>query len=184
MKSQVIPAIPCKEKYKDFDDASLLEQFEKSAENMTEWLCPDIASFALLNLPQTNNNGKDFKLVVDFCDTSAPECNGEDDGRRKSFLETITINSKLIYQIFDGKTYYNTSKLIYERNSEMNSGLVTGNCIIKEIQVTRNELHILSTKFFDISYFINVGTKLNIYSFWFWNTIIKEYIRVEGETSR
>ena len=66
----------------------------------------------------------------------------------------------------------------------MNSGLVTGNCIIKEIQVTRNELHILSTKFFDISYFINVGTKLNIYSFWFWNTIIKEYIRVEGETSR
>ena len=49
---------------------------------MTEWLCPDTTSFDLLNLPETNKNGNDFKLVVDFCDETLPECKSEDNDVR------------------------------------------------------------------------------------------------------
>ena len=78
-----------------------------------------------------NLNGNDFKLVVDFCDESLPECKSEDNDLRKEQLETITINSKVIYQVFDGKMYHNTGKLAYVRGSEMNSGLVSDICVLK-----------------------------------------------------
>ena len=148
---------------------------------MTEWLCPDTPSFDLLNSSENNENGRDFKLVVDFCDESLPECKGEDNGLRKAQLETITINSKVIYQAFDSKTFQNTGKLIYFRGGEMNSGLVSDICVIKEFLVTLNQLTIRSTRAYDVSFFLDVGTKTNIYDFRFWNTIIRDYNRVEGE---
>ena len=184
VEKKVIPAIPCKEKFKEgIYDSSLLEQFEKSAGHMTEWLCPDTASFNLLNLPDINLNGKDFKLVVDYCDESLPGCRGEDNGAREAQLETITINSKVIYQAFDGKTYQNTGKLVYLRGSEMNSGLVSNICVVKEFLVTLNQLHILSARPYDASNLLDVGTKKNVYDFRFWNTIIRGYNRVPGERS-
>ena len=150
---------------------------------MTEWLCPDTPSFDLLNLLEINWSGKDFKLVVDFCDESSPECRVEDNFLRKAQLETITVDSKIIYQAFDGKMYTNTGNLFYLRGSEMNSGLVSDICVIKEFLVTLNLLHILSARAYDASYFLDVGMKKNIYDIRFWNTIIRGYNRVEGERS-
>ena len=62
---------------------------------MTEWLCPATESVELLNHPETYTNGKDFRLIVDFCGDE-PTCLS--DGDKTSFLKHISINSKVIHQ--------------------------------------------------------------------------------------
>ena len=69
---------------------------------MTEWLCPDVDNFYLLNHSETYENGKDFRLVVDFCDPSSPSCTGVTDSEGKArFLKQIAVNSKVVTQYFD-----------------------------------------------------------------------------------
>ena len=101
---------------------------------MTEWLCPNITSFTLLNHPETYTNGEDFKLVVDLCHEEETQCTSKKD-ERESFLERVTLNSKIISQYFDPETYQETKKLAYNRNSEMNSGLIKNSCVTKAFNV-------------------------------------------------
>ena len=96
--NRVIPAVLCNEKYMPTEDyeTDLIEQFERSADHMTEWLCPNITSFTLLNHPETYTYGRDFKLVVDFCDEKEPTCI-QDEVKRQEYLAQIRLNSKVIF---------------------------------------------------------------------------------------
>ena len=95
---------------------------------MTEWLCPNITSFTLLNHPETYTNGRDFRLVVDYCDENEDTCI-TDEAKRRVFFETIRLNSKVIYQFFDTEVYNDSKKFAYTRNSEMSSGFILGTCL-------------------------------------------------------
>ena len=68
-KSEVVNAIYCTEKYeRDYpDNTDVLEQFHKTSEDMTDWICPDLEEIELLNNPDTYSSGKSFKLVIDYC---------------------------------------------------------------------------------------------------------------------
>ena len=104
---------------------------------MTEWLCPDVEAFTLLNHQDTDVNGKDFILIIDFCDTSLPSCVGAADYEsRSNFLKSISINSKIVSQYFDAMTYQTTEDLKYGSYSSMSFALNDDSCIEKEYIVT------------------------------------------------
>ena len=69
--------------------------FENLGEGMTDWFCPDTDSFTLLNhFDATYKNGKDFRLIVDVCDTELPSCSeAADSASRFAFFESISINT-------------------------------------------------------------------------------------------
>ena len=112
---------------------------------MTEWLCPDVDNYYLLNHSETYVNGKDFRLVVDFCDPSSPSCTGVADQEGKArFLKQIAVNSKVVTQYFDNETYEMTQGLQYGSYSHMSSSLIDQTCVEKEFIVSQNELSIFN----------------------------------------
>ena len=66
----------CKDKYVDHDeiDTGLLDQYRLTATHMTEWYCPVVDSFSLLNRLTTYEIGRSFKLVIDYCDEREDSC--------------------------------------------------------------------------------------------------------------
>jgi len=64
----------------------------------------------------------------------------------------------------------------------MNSGLISGECIVKSFNVFLHELKIFHSKAYDLSSItsLELGTRFSRYSFDFWNTILKQYVLVEG----
>ena len=66
----------CKDKYEnDIEvDPGLLDQYRLTAPHMTEWYCPVVDSFSLLNRLTTYEVSKSFKLVIDFCDEKEDSC--------------------------------------------------------------------------------------------------------------
>ena len=75
---------------------------------MTEWLCPDVKEFFLLNNPETYSNGKNFKLVVDYCDSVTNTDCVTDETERENFIKQITIQSKVVSQFFDADLFEKT----------------------------------------------------------------------------
>lgn len=65
----------------------------------------------------------------------------------------------------------------------MNSGLITGQCIIKSFNVYQHQLRIFDSKTYDLSSLttIDFSKQFERYSFNFWNTIPKPYVFVEGK---
>ena len=146
---------------------------------MTEWLCPDIDNYFLLNHAETYVNGKDFRLVVDFCDPKSPSCTGlaDQDGKAR-FLQQIAVNSKVVTQYFDTSTYFMTRGLQYGSYSHMSSSLIDQTCVEKEFIVSQNELSIYSQKLFDTSSFKFSAHSFFSYSIWFWNTKLVQYVHI------
>ena len=76
--TEVISAVDCLEKYAEGDDIQtkkLVDQFQLTSDNMSAWICPNVTEFSLLNNPATYDNGKSFKLVIDYCDEETnPDC--------------------------------------------------------------------------------------------------------------
>lgn len=73
---------------------------------MTDWICPDINTFSLLNNPETYNYGKSFRLVIDFCDpTTATGTCVTDVTTRENYLKKISMQSKVVSQYFSPSHY-------------------------------------------------------------------------------
>ena len=144
---------------------------------MTEWLCPNITSFTLLNMPETYTNGRDFKLVVDLCVTGEPFCHSTIE-EKEDFIGRVTLSSKIISQYFDAKSYQETKKLAYVRNNEMNSALIKKSCVTKAFNVYQHQLSIFDNKMYDWSSIVSqlvTSNDINAYQFNFWNTILTPY---------
>ena len=79
---------------------------------MTDWLCPNITTFSLLNNPETYRRGKSFKLVIDFCDptsTTSPTATCiADEQARLAYLKLITVQSKVVSQFFSPSIFSDT----------------------------------------------------------------------------
>lgn len=88
-------------------------EFMKTSDFMTDWICPDITAFYLLNNPDTYYLGKNFKLVIDYCDqTTSSDCI-TDETERRNFIKQITVNSKVVSQYFNPRVFEETNKLSY-----------------------------------------------------------------------
>ena len=107
--STVINTVNCLDKYKEeYPNYDISDQFMKTSEHMTEWICPDVKEFYLLNNPETYSDGKNFKLVVDYCDSmSNPDC-VTDEVERENFIKQITIQSKVVSQFFNPDVFVKT----------------------------------------------------------------------------
>lgn len=151
---------------------------------MTDWICPDVTTFELLNNPETYNYGKSFRLVIDFCDPSATTGTCiTDETQRKDFLKLITVQSKVVSQYFSPSTYQDSKQLAYSSSEQMNSGLISNSCIVKSFNVYLHQLRVFDSKTYDLSSLttLDFSKRFNRYSFNFWNTIPKPYTFIEGK---
>lgn len=64
----------------------------------------------------------------------------------------------------------------------MNSGLVTGQCTVKDFNVYLHDMKVFSNKLFDLSSFEvwDLSYKADRFTFEFWNTIPRPYINIPG----
>ena len=110
---------------------------------MTEWLCPDIEMVELLNISEINTNAKDFRLIIDVCGNE-PKCEIQDTDYQtiNRFLNSIFVDSKVIYRYFESLTYQNTNDLQFGSDNHMSSGLINTLCMVKEFQITEHQLQI------------------------------------------
>jgi len=150
---------------------------------MTPWICPAASEFVLLNDPDTYRYGQSFKLVIDFCDsTSSPTC-VTDEQKRADFLKLITVQSKVVSQYFSADTYKETGQLTYSSFEQMNSGLVANICTVKGFNVFKHQLKVFDSKAYDLSALtsFDLSEKFDRYSFFYWNTSPKPYVRIPGD---
>ena len=85
-------------------------------------------------------------------------------------------------QFFSPEFYGQTGLLAYASSQQMNSGLLPNSCIIKEHSVNLHQVKIFNSKAYDMSTLttFDMSTSFNSYSFKFWNTIPRPYVKVPG----
>ena len=64
----------------------------------------------------------------------------------------------------------------------MNTGLVSGVCVVKSFNVNQHQLKVFDSKAYDLSQItsIDMSDRFTRYTFHFWNTILRPYDHVVG----
>ena len=147
---------------------------------MTEWFCPDTSQFSVMNIPQTYNDGQQFRLVVDYCNEDEPNCESDEE-KRLAYLNQVVVQSKVVWQYFNKEQFMETKKLTYASAEDMISGLLPGQCITKQFSTFKHELQVFNNKIFDYSILEGLFSSRDFrrYTLFFENTIPMPFRRMK-----
>ena len=94
----------------------------------------------------------------------------------------MTIHSKVVSEYFSPTVFNEKGTLAYATSNQMNSGMIEGLCTVKDFEVYLGDISIFDNKMYDLSSLseFGAGVYFERFSFDFWNTIPKQYVRVPG----